>query len=311
MFSKPNHIVLSRISALVSLAVLVTANAAHASFVTFSVGGSSETSSIQGTVDLFRDALGGPNNGNNPGPLASGRREINWDGGGATTATVSSSVLTAFTNTRGSTSTAMGDRAGFLQTPVNDPALTNINPNYATTFSAFSPQRIFTPTGTNIADVTFSLPGSNGAIPATVGGFGAVFSDVDLPNVTRMEFFNSADQQILSLNALPGITSDGSLSFLGAIANNGERIARVRITTGNSALGPNDIKGGAVDVVVMDDFFYSEPINVPEPASATLAGLAALSAVGLCKRRRRSANRTGELRAEFLSATTTEAKSCR
>ena len=34
------------------------------------------------TVDAFRTALGDPNNGNNPGPLASGRREINWDGGG-------------------------------------------------------------------------------------------------------------------------------------------------------------------------------------------------------------------------------------
>ena len=38
--------------------------------------------SIQSSVDGFRTALGGPNNGNAPGPLASGRREINWDGGG-------------------------------------------------------------------------------------------------------------------------------------------------------------------------------------------------------------------------------------
>src|SRR5687767_12808087 len=88
MFSQPGRIALSRVSALVSLSLIVTLDAAHASFVTFSVGGTSETSSIQGTVNSFRDALGGPNNGNNPGPLTSGRREINWDGGGATTATV-------------------------------------------------------------------------------------------------------------------------------------------------------------------------------------------------------------------------------
>src|SRR3954471_13215530 len=43
--------------------------------------------SIQSTVDAFRAALGNTNNGNNPGPLPSGRREINWDGGGATTTT--------------------------------------------------------------------------------------------------------------------------------------------------------------------------------------------------------------------------------
>jgi hypothetical protein len=107
-----------------------------------------------------------------------------------------------------------------------------------------------------------------------------------------MEFFNSADDQILSLNALPGMTKDGSLSFLGAIANDGEQIARVRITTGNSALGPNDVNGGPIDVVVMDDFFYSEPLSVPQPASATLGGIAALCAVGLCRRRRRSTNLT-------------------
>lgn len=46
----------------------------------FQAAGTSGTS-IQSTVDAFRAALGNPNNGNNPGPLVSGRREINWDGG--------------------------------------------------------------------------------------------------------------------------------------------------------------------------------------------------------------------------------------
>src|SRR5262249_45100641 len=131
------------------------ATTAHATFLTFSVGGDATTNSIQSTVDGFRAALGGANNGNNPGPINGGRREINWDGGGATTAAVSGPVLTAFTNTRGSTSTTSG--TGFLQTPLNDPALTGINPTYATTFGAFSPQRIFAPVGSNITDVTFSL----------------------------------------------------------------------------------------------------------------------------------------------------------
>jgi hypothetical protein len=43
--------------------------------------------SIQSNVDAYRAALGDPNNGNGPGPLATGRREINWDGGGGVTAT--------------------------------------------------------------------------------------------------------------------------------------------------------------------------------------------------------------------------------
>src|SRR5215213_6718109 len=40
-----------------------------------------DAASIQSSVDAFRAALGGINNLNNPGPLGTGRREINWDGG--------------------------------------------------------------------------------------------------------------------------------------------------------------------------------------------------------------------------------------
>jgi hypothetical protein len=266
--------------ALVSLCL--TAATAQATFLTFSVGGDSTTGSIQGTVDAFRTALGGANNGNNPGPINGGRREINWDGGGATTATVSGPLLTAFTNTRGSTFST--DGTAFLQTPVTDPALTGINPSYATTFRAFSPQRIFTPVTSNITDVTFSLPGTNGATAATVAGFGAVFLDVDLANTTRMEFFDTSGDQILSVNALPGTTSDGSFSFLGAMANGGEGIAKVRITTGNSDLGPSEGSESRVDVVAMDDFIYAEPTaiaSVPEPTSAVLAIFSMFGAVAL------------------------------
>ena len=92
----------------------------------------------------------------------------------ATTAASSGPTLTAFQNTRGATFTTPG--TGFLQTPLNVTELTSINPAYTTTFSTFSPVRIFTPVGSNITDVTFSLPGSMGATPATVAGFGAVFS---------------------------------------------------------------------------------------------------------------------------------------
>jgi hypothetical protein len=263
---------------------LLLAGTSQAAFITFSTGGSADPASIQSTVDSFRTALGDPNNGNNAGPLATGRREINWDGGGATTAASSTSPLTAFTNTRGSTMATAGT-GGFLQTPLTDPALTSINATYSTTFSTFSPSRILTPTGSNITDVTFSIPGTNGATPATVGGFGAVFSDVDLANVTRIEFFNSSNVQIQSLNVLPGTVPSGSLSFLGAVGTAGERIARVRITTGNSALGPNDTNGNPNDVVAMDDFLYSEPQAVPEPASLMLAATGLFAGFLILRRR--------------------------
>ncbi len=241
----------------------------RAAFDVFSVGGGATAASIQAQVDAFRTALGNPNNANNAGPLASGRREINWDGGGATVAATSGPTLTAFQNTRGATLTTPG--TGFLQTPLTDVALTGINAAYATTFGAFSPVRIFTPTGSNITDVTFSLPGTNGATPAIVTGFGAVFSDVDLANTTKMEFFNRSGSSIFALNSPQDTTVDGGLSFIGARANAGERIARVRITTGNAALGPTDTNGNPNDVVVMDDFLYSEPVVVPEPTCMALA----------------------------------------
>jgi hypothetical protein len=64
-------------------------------------------------------------------------------------------------------------------------------------------------------------------------------------------------------------------------------IGSVRITTGNTALGPDD--GGAIDVVALDDFIYAEP-RVPEPASVLLFG-AGLAALALNLRRRSRAQR--------------------
>ncbi len=62
-----------------------------------------DATSIQGAVDAFRASLGA-NNGNNPGPIQKGRREINWDGGNPnlmdTTAPVNPFLV--FLNTRGS-----------------------------------------------------------------------------------------------------------------------------------------------------------------------------------------------------------------
>ena len=71
----------------------------------------------------------------------------------------------------------------------------------------------------------------------------------------------------------------------------GELITRARITTGNSRLGPNDGASPGccfrppVDVVVMDDFIYSEPRAVPEPGSLSLLAIGA-AAVALARRKR-------------------------
>jgi hypothetical protein len=261
---------------------------ARAGFDLFFVGGDATPASIQAQVDAFRAALGA-NNGNNIGPFAGGRREINWDGGGAATAASSGPTLTAFQNARGATFTTPG--TGFLQTPLNVSEFTSINSTYATEFGTFSAQRIFTPVGSNVTDATFSVSGSNGATPATVRGFGAVFSDVDTANQTKMEFFGPGGNSLGVFVAPPDTVNDAGLSFIGALANAGEQIARVQITTGNSPLGPNDQNGDLVDVVVIDDVLYTEPVGIPEPASVMLAMIAtAFGSMLVLRRRSRAIN---------------------
>jgi hypothetical protein len=159
-----------------------------------------------------------------------------------------------------------------------------LSPTYTGQFSAFSPLRLFTAFGSNIIDVTFFVPGSNGTEPATVTGFGAVFTDVDLATSTRLEFFDVSNQSLCSSFVLTGTLADGSLSFLGALANAGERIARVRITAGSTAPGPNETLPTA-DIVLMDDFIYKEPQAVPEPATVGLLAIG-LSVLAIGTKRR-------------------------
>ena len=64
------------------------------------------------------------------------------------------------------------------------------------------------PVGSNLTDGLFFLPGSNGGVPATVRGFGAVFTDVDLPDTTKIEFFNAANDLLLSSFVEPGTGAD-------------------------------------------------------------------------------------------------------
>jgi len=225
-------------------------------------------SSIQSTVDAFRGALGNTVNGNNPGPLGSGRREINWDGGNPNIVTTTAPVtpFNTFRDSRGAQFTTPG--FGLSQaTPLGLAGLFN-NPNYETDFTTFSPSRLFTPVGSNVTEALFFVPGTNGAVAATVTGFGAVFTDVDKPDgsgpskkkgnrgaSTLIEYFG-ADGKVLFSSFVPSSPGDASLSFFGIVFDE-PLIARVRITTGDEAPGPND--DDKHDIVMMDDFIYGEP----------------------------------------------------
>jgi hypothetical protein len=220
--------------------------------------------SIQSTVDAFRLALGGLNNGNAAGPLGDGRREINWDGGGATTSATAPTPFAGFQVNRGALFTTPG--TGFVQATLQGLVSTFANVNYETDFQFFSPVRVFSAIGSNVTETRFFIPGGSGTAAMTTG-FGAVFTDVDQPDgsgpggprgsrgaSTFIEYFGSYGERLFVSDVPP---SPGSgVSFFGVIYGDA-RIARVRITSGDGAPGPDDQPNR--DIVMMDDFIYGEP----------------------------------------------------
>ena len=197
-----------------------------------------------------------------------------------------------FLQIRGARFTTAG--SGFVQAPEAGGANGGLetffnNVTYGTTFNTFSSPRLFTPVGSNVLDGLFFIPGSNGLAPATVGGFGAVFTDVDLANTTTLSFFDVGNNLLATRSVQAGTLADGSLSFLGVLFNAGEQIARVRITSGTTALGAgiNDNPAAGVDLVVMDDFLFREPaVQVPEPSTWALVGVAGLALLAGRRRQR-------------------------
>ena len=121
-----------------------------------------------------------------PGRSPSGRREIDWDGGGGVdTTTTPVTPFNVYLNTRGGQFTTPG--IGLSQAPPSGGAQGGLavlfnNASYGTEFATFSPLRLFTPVGSNITEALFFIPGSQGTVQATVNGFGAVFTDVDQPD---------------------------------------------------------------------------------------------------------------------------------
>jgi len=238
--------------------------------------------SIQTTVDSFRAAVGDPNNANAAGSQPGGRREINWDGGGAgAPATTFPLPMTTFSN-RGNVFTTPG--TGFEISGQPTPEFGDINPTYPNTFTTFSDPRLFAPLGSNILDVLFTEPGTTDR-PALSSGFGAVFTDVDLANTSSLQFFD-IDDALLGTWYVP--TFNSGLSFLGVYFSD-VVVGRVRITVGNSPLGPND--GGAIDVGALDDFVYGEPQVIPEPTTILMLG-SGLMGVGAALRRGRRTRRS-------------------
>jgi hypothetical protein len=218
---------------------------------------------IQATVDQYRALLGDPNNGGAPGVFPAGRREINWDG-----VPDQFAAPNFLPNDFFNSATPPGARGAVFSTPGTgvqvsansvNPTDTpvrfgDINPSYVALFQTFSPERLFSPIGSNIVDMTFFVPGTQ--TPAVVRGFGAVYTNVAIDH-TAFEYFDKDGQ---SLGQFQAPLAPGGLSFLG-VAWDQPVVARVRIVYGTGALGPDD--SPTYNVAVMDDFIYAEPQAIP------------------------------------------------
>ena len=224
----------------------------------------SASGDIAAKVDEFRQLLGDPNNGGTPGQQSAGRREINWDAvpdefaapfdlpGDFFNAPVTPRARGALLGTPGTAVQVSADADNPSGAAVR---FGNINPRYVDDFRTFSPERLFSPIGSNIVDLTFRVAGT--ATPAVVRGFGAVYTGVDVATSSTFEYFDVTGR---SLGRFGVPVSQDGLSFLG-VAFPTPVVSRVRINYGNAALGPDN--GASADVAVMDDFIYGEPYAAP------------------------------------------------
>ncbi len=269
---------------LVGLGVLaLTIVSSSAGFTVFEAAGS-DPASITPTRDAFRAAVGGGTVAGANGDFGGLRREINWDG--VPDAKSDSNPLPAdffnVTSPRGVVLSTPG--TGFLVSAnagLSTPPLFG----FPIDFQAFSSQKLFTAVNSDITDVSFFVPGTS--TPATTSAFGLVFTDVEVANLTKLEFFDASNNLIFVRDAL----TDGNqgLTFVGGVANAGEQISRVRIISGANTIVSNGILGNQIDdVVVMDDFLFATPsggsTSAPDVGATVI--LLGLGVTGLAALRR-------------------------
>ena len=260
------------IRTLTSAGILSLTSLASAAPVDFVASGGSSADLLL-TVTAFNSAisLGGGNNGVAGGPHVVGRREVNWDAAGLDAFQSPNAMPDNFFNNnskRGVNLTAESGRLLVSRRVADGSArFGDVDSSYNTSFQTFSPLRLFgVENGTNV-NSTFFVPNAP-TQAATINGFGAVFTDVDRTDSTAIEFFTELNgANVLLRRLMVPASSNGGVSFAGTFFGDGERISLVRVISGNIGLGAGVVDSNINDVVAMDDFFYSEPLAVPAPAS--------------------------------------------
>ena len=229
-------------------------------------------------VEMFRKALGGVNNGNQRGPLKNGQREINWDGGAPF---IMPNDLFNRVVPRGAVFFTKLNLFALSnppnQPPFDDNKFSSLNKRAARQFKTFSSPRLFAALLDTKITTKFFVPGTEH--PATVSGFGAVYTDVDLKHTSFLTLYDRRGCIVAKIAVPP---KDKGLSFVGAIVKSvrypGGRhrkhphypkyihapVYKAVLKLGNAPLVQHNkcyrrSRRYARDFVATDNFIYGEP----------------------------------------------------
>ncbi len=220
----------------------------------------SATGDIKEEMDAFRHLLG--DQLNTTTGVTGGRREINWDA--IPDAMLGNDLPLDFFNPTAPGSPQSLQRglayAAAGQFRVSNNQFHDVNSNASGEFKSFSGNKTFANISSNAWEIIIEKPGQQ--LTASTRGFGIVFSDVDLPKSTSLEFFNG--NKSIGLYYAPPHDATSSFSFLGVYFNSSDRITRIRIKhDGILSHGQKDISAnGTSDLVILDDLLYSEPVAI-------------------------------------------------
>jgi hypothetical protein len=164
--------------------------------------------------------------------------------------------------------------AALVGPPLNENAavggdFSNISTAFSGNLLSFTQSASFAPIGSTTTEMTFHVPGSTE--PAVVHGMGIVFSSVDKPNTSYVEYFDEAGSSVAKIFAPvqskgrfpfegPAVPERFSYSFVG-FQDDRVRIAKVVVVSGDVPIdqAQNDFPDAQGDVVIFDDVYYSEP----------------------------------------------------
>ncbi len=280
-----------------ALACACVSQATVASAQTPQVFSGTGTADVASAIAAFKAAIGGADNGTAVGAQPTGYRQVTWDDvpdqhadpnqfPGNYYNTVSPRGLEI-------SATFVPNATNFLRVSAQagnataTPTLFGLGAN----FTAFSPQRILiggnTTTGTTLAglpvgsiipQILMDFRVSGSGTHAAVSGFGAVFTDVNLANVSSLAFYDS-NFRPLGTFYVPATTFHNTVTFLGVLFPT-NTVAHVIINPGTPTT--NNIDDATHDLVAVDDCIYAEPHLPPPPFVSILSPTTAstLSGVG-------------------------------